>query len=197
MKYLIILLSSILFGSCANRYLNYDFEMDHPVKSKQLYYENDSFSIAYEMRQQYIEFTILNKLNDGLRINWDEVSFSINGKTYRAVHKETGVYKINDVQPPTTIPPKSSLNDFIIPSDNIRYSNVTTRSYYIAKDIFPVEATGKKKLAKAISTYRGTKITIFMPFYVSGKYQSYYYDIIVRNITDSKNPTAKTPLPKK
>lgn len=181
-----MIIGAVLLSSCYSRYLVYDIEMIHPVKSKSLEYENDTFSIAYQVDYQKIHFTILNKIQDGIKINWDEVSFSINGQAMRAVHKATGVYKINDVQPPTTIPPKSTLTDYVLPSSHIQYINVSTRTYTIARNIIPVEARNKKSVALAINKYKGTKITVFLPVYIAGKYQSYYYDLLITDVRPSK-----------
>lgn len=199
-KLIPIALFLLSITSCTSKYLIYDFKMKHPVESRQLEYENDTFSIVFEFERQTINFTILNKTNDGIKVNWDEVSFSVNGKAQRAVHKETGVYKISDIQPPTTIPPKSTLEDFLIPTDNVRYSNISNRTYVITKDIFPITATGKKKLEAAIKKYKGTKVTVFLPLYIGNKYQSFYYDIYIEDVrgsNTSKEQLTKEPEPKK
>ena len=90
-KFLVILL---LFTSCSNKYLFYSLRMTHPVTNNTLYFENDTFAINFEIDKIGIHFSLLNKTYDGIKINWDEVSFSINGQAQRIVHKETGVYKI-------------------------------------------------------------------------------------------------------
>lgn len=111
MKYFLIALFLICtvftIGCSSQKYYSYDVSMTYPKESKQLFFENDTFSVTFNLNEKAIETFIYNKSNSGIRINWDEVSFSINGKTYRAVHAQTALRSINDVQPPTTIPPRS------------------------------------------------------------------------------------------
>ena len=160
--------------------------MVRPVESRTMEFENDSFHILFDVQYKKIVFTILNKMEDGIRINWDEVSFSLNGRAKRTVHKETGEYKIRDVQPPTTIPPKSSLKDFLIPTDIIRYGRIGYSNYTIIGNILPLEASGKTQQRDVIRKYKGTKITVFLPFYIAGKYVTRYYDLMINDVTVSK-----------
>jgi hypothetical protein len=131
---------------------------------------------------------LLNKSNEGIKISWDEVSFSINGEAYRAVHKATGVMSINMVQPPTTIPPRASLQDYLVPSSNIKIQSGGT----IIQNMFPTYDYGNKKTKAAALALKGTRITVFLPYYMAGKYVSAYYDIMINNVTQyKKNPNIK------
>lgn len=179
----------ILLSSCASRYYIYDVSQTYPIQSKQLEYSNDTLFINFDLKPKFIEFNLLNRFNDGIKINWDEVSISINGKAKRIVHKETGVYKITDVQPPTTIPPKSSLKDMLIPSSNVKFVSSGGIPFTIVKYILPVQGTGKKQWDEVVKKYKGTKITVFLPVYIAGKYQSYYYDFMINDVTLSKLPS--------
>lgn len=180
-KILTAILLSVLFTSCTSGKLLYDFEMRHPVNSKELHYENDTMSISYTMKPKYIEFTILNKINDGIKISWDEVSLAINGKSYRVVHKETGIYKMTEVQPPTTIAPKSTLRDAILTTNNVIYTS-SNKSGATLLNMFPDKYYNKKEKTKYLK-WKNSKITIFLPYYIGGKYVSMYYEIYVNNIT--------------
>jgi hypothetical protein len=180
-----------LLCSCASRYYIYDVSQTYPAQSKKLEYSNDTLTINFDLKPKYVEFTLLNRFNDGIKINWDEVSLSINGKAKRIVHKETGVYKITDVQPPTTIPPKSSLKDMLIPSSNVKFVSSGGIPFTVVKYILPVQGTGKKQWDEVKQKYIGTKITVFLPIYIAGKYQSYYYDFMINDVILSKSPRNK------
>jgi hypothetical protein len=66
--------------------------LERPQKSNALLYENDTKSISFDFTEKWINFKMYNKIEDGIRVNWDELSMSINGKAARVVHKETGAY---------------------------------------------------------------------------------------------------------
>jgi len=184
----ILLFIASVLASCAGKVYTYSVEMTHPTYSKQLFYENDTFSIAFQLQPKWIEFTIYNKSTDGIKINWDEVSFSVDGKTHRVVHKETGTYKITDVQPPTTIPPKSNLKDFIISTDKLVMAQGSTFNFVTlnVRDQFPDNDFGNKKTKEFILSYKGNRVTIFMPYYVRGQYVSQYYDLMIRDVYPRK-----------
>src|SRR5688572_16699501 len=104
---LLLPLFTIFLMSCAPQYLAYKFQLDSPTPTKPLVHENDSLSITFIFQPTALEFTLNNKMTDGIKINWDEVSLSLGGKAKRIIHKETGMTKTTDLQPPTTIPPNS------------------------------------------------------------------------------------------
>lgn len=161
----------------------YDFEMQHPIQSSGLAYSNDTLDVTFDINAKAIKFTWLNKLNDGVKISWDEVSISLNGKAYRVVHKETGINNIREVQPPTTIPPKAMLEDGFVPSDNFYqvWSGNSNKKITVIGNMFPAFYYNKKDKDRAFKL-KGTKLTVFFPFYVAGKYVSSYYDIYIRDI---------------
>lgn len=185
--FLIPLISVVFVGCSTGGKLMYDFEMTHPARSKELFFENDTLSMSFEMRPKVISFELYNKLNDGIKISWDEVSLSINGEAYRVVHGETGVQNFTQVQPPTTIPPRTKLKDFVVRTDQIKqvpgfaYQNAST----VVTANFPDMFYNKKERDKAMKQ-KGLKMTLFMPYYVGGRYVSMYYDIYLNNITTTR-----------
>jgi hypothetical protein len=190
MKHLLFIVVSafFLFSCSSTKYYSYKLMMERPVLSDRLVYENDTMSVTFKFVPSGIGFSIFNKLsNDGLRLNWDELSMSINGKAQRVVHKETGAYKINEVQPPTTIPPKTILEDQIVPSDNINYTYYAGSRLLTLKDVYPTTDGGNKKKRAEILKTKGQRITLFMPIYVHGIYTSNTFDFIIQDITESKN----------
>jgi hypothetical protein len=146
-------------------------------------------SISFNLAPKWIKFEIYNKSTDGIKIDWDEVSFSVNGKTSRTVHKETAIAKVNDVQPPTTIPPRSNLSDFLVPSNKIYFVNsvlLTNGTFTKVDDIFPITDYGFKKNKNLIQSLKGVRITIFLPYYMKGVYVSQYYDLLINDVQPKK-----------
>lgn len=180
--YLSVLIITV--SGCSEKLWTYNVQMTKPPQIRTLEYENDTFSIAFDLKPKWIEFTIYNKSEDGIKISWDEVSFSVNGKSYRIVHKETGLMRINDVQPPTTIPPKSNLEDYLVPANNVKVTYGLLFQNYITlvEDIFPVSDGGSKEKRKQILSLKGTKITVFFPIFIRGQYISKYYDLLITDI---------------
>ncbi len=60
--------------------------MSHPKENSKLQYENDTMSINFNPTVKGIEMEIFNKTNEGMKMEWDEISISVSGKTYRVLH---------------------------------------------------------------------------------------------------------------
>jgi hypothetical protein len=111
---------------------------------------------------------------------------SINGKAQRIVHKETGTVRVTDVQPPTTIPPKTYLEDGLLPTDKIRYINNQGKRILIVSDLYPKYDYGSKKTRALIMGMKGERITIFFPYYIKNVYHSKIFDFLIEDIATKK-----------
>jgi hypothetical protein len=130
-----------------------------------------------------------------MQIRWDEASISIKGKAYRVAHKETGLLKIRDVQPLSTIPPKSYTKDGLIPTDNINYagtSRLTGNPMIVTTEIFPNSDYGMKKKKQQIESLKGAVVMIYLPLYVAGKYSARSFQVNINDITPYKKVTSKS-----
>lgn len=164
----------------------YKTEMTHPLQSGDLRFENDTFSIDFDLKPRWVQFVIYNKFSDGIRISWDETSLSLNGKTFRTLHKqtETGGAYVYEVQPSTTIPPNSNLEDYLFPGD----TKMFIRSVWDVKPvpevrgIFPIYDNASKKQKEYILKLKGARLTVFLPFYIGDKYVPNYFDIVIKDI---------------
>lgn len=182
-KHLLYLVIAISLISCSERTYVYQTELLKPSESKELVYENDTLKISFLLQPKYIEVNLFNKTDDGVRINWDEVSFSINGKAQRIVHKETATDKVTETQPPTSIPPKSNLRDLLLSTDYLTYRQLPGQKLTVSiLEMFPNADYGSKKRKAQINALRGTKVMIYLPFYMRGNYVGKSYEIWIRDI---------------
>lgn len=186
MKVAIVLLFAASFCSCTTKLYNYKISLVKPEKSAVRSYENDTMSISFDFRNNGIMFSLFNKSEEGIKINWDELSMSINGKAQRVVHKETGTYNTTTVQPPTTVPPKTILEDVIIPTDYISYYYVSGHRNIKVNDIYPKYDYGNKQKRAEVMKMKGQKIVIFFPYYIKDIYFSKTFEFIIEDITTKK-----------
>jgi hypothetical protein len=168
--------------------MNYKYRtsMQPATRQDSLIYENDSMRIKFTLEPQLVKFRYDNKLNEGVRINWDEVSISIGGKSYRVVHKETGTYKINEIQPTTSIPPRSYMIDGLIPTDKITYTRYGSSSIITVGKIFPTNDYGSKKTAEQIKSLKGKSIIVYLPVYINNKFSTNSFEIKINDIVATK-----------
>lgn len=158
--------------------------MEPSVQSDSLVYENDSVRLKFSLQPSLIAFKLTNKLDQGIKINWDEVSMSVNGVSYRIVHKETGTYKISDVQPPTTIPPHSFMTDGLLPTDKIQFFHniFNGASGVITSDLFPQTDYGSKRTVAYINSLKGAVVIVYMPLYFGNNFSSKAFKITINDI---------------
>ncbi|WP_152268224.1 hypothetical protein [Agriterribacter humi] len=184
---LIALLIMIIICSCSTtRYYTYDIRLEKPAPSTRLFFENDTMSLSFQFKPRYIEFETYNKLEDGIRINWDELSISVNGDAKRIVHYETGENKITETQPPTTIPPKSKLVDGVIPTENIKYIISSGKRILLPLYTYPISDNGSKKTKKKILTMKGQKTVFYFPYYLKGVYHSKTFEFLIADVVQRK-----------
>src|SRR5688572_23976694 len=80
------LFCAVLFSSCKfGKAYTYDIRLERPAYSKDLRFENDSLAISFKFHTSYIEFELYNKLDEAVKINWRDLTLSIDGDTKIAV----------------------------------------------------------------------------------------------------------------
>lgn len=182
----------ILLSSCA-KYYTYDIRMMSPTQTTQLTHEDDTMSITFDFEPKWINFELYNKSNDGIKIMWDEVSMSENGKAHRIIHKNTGTLKITEVQPPTSVPPRSKMIDQLIPSGSISYSRYSGITQMNVRTLYPITDGGDKKIRKRILNMKGQMIVIYFPYYVRNQYSSRNFEFLISDVRQvSKSESKKT-----
>jgi hypothetical protein len=191
MKCVFILIAVFTIASCRpHRLYSYNASMNPATRSDSLIYEDDSIKVKFTLADDRIKFRLDNKLTQGIRINWDEVSISLNGLSYRVAHKETGAFKLTDIQPVTSIPPKSYLTDGLIPTDKIFYGlNLVTGSpTLIIATIFPSEDYGKKHAREKALQLKGSTVVVYLPLYINNQFVSKSFSITINEVRDSLKP---------
>jgi hypothetical protein len=96
-------------------------------------YDDKIVNIRFSLSSTSIDFTILNKANQSIKIDWNDVTIVQLGTTCRAVHNGVKLTNANESQPPSTIPSGATLDDGVTPSDNINWhepASVNGTQYY-------------------------------------------------------------------
>jgi hypothetical protein len=189
MKPFYIILLVILAG-CSEHFYVYDVSMKHPVDNKTLIYENDTFKLTFYLEPKDVHLKIFNKTEEGIKINWDDVSMSLFGNANRIVHKETSFAGVTFVQPSTTIPPHSELSDYLIPSKNVHFYVFRYDGFVIIDNQFPDYEYGDKLTIALVKKLKGSEIRIYLPYYLGEARISKYYVLNIDNITSYKKKPA-------
>jgi hypothetical protein len=153
---------------------SYDVSMIKPVVSKDLTYADDFISIKWMFDKKAMSFTLQNKTDNPIKVDWNQASFvDVSGNAQKIIHQGVKYINLNDSQSPTIIPPNAKLQDLVIPTINIHYSEITRG--WIQESIFPA---GDKELL-----LKGASFTVFMPLEINGTIKNYSFTF---NIVDVK-----------
>ncbi|SFW16822.1 hypothetical protein [Chitinophaga sancti] len=163
-------------------YYRFHYFLKEPIVDSSLVYNDDTLSIAFSINESQINFTIKNKLNDPIRIKWDDASLVINGETKKIIHKGIKYVDRNTSMPSSLIPGKAIWDDLVVPSDNIYYKEgyygtySSTPGSWQTKPLFPNQDLGNETLASGILLMK-PEFSFFLPLQIlsKDKYMSFTF----------------------
>lgn len=87
-------------------------------------FEDDNMMISWFVGEKGLYFTLFNKSNYPIKINWDDVVFvDTELNISRVIHSGISYNKINESQASTTIPKGAIFKDYLVPVNNITMNN--------------------------------------------------------------------------
>lgn len=103
---------------------DYSFKLvgDHAKTDKT--FDDGKIQAIFIVGEKDLNFTIKNLTSDPMKINWDEASLIIYGESKRVMHKGIKFIDRDAPQAPTVIPGNSSIDDLVLPTDNVYLEKV-------------------------------------------------------------------------
>jgi hypothetical protein len=144
--------------------------MIEPIVSDKLGYENSDYVIVFNYSKDGVIVVIKNLTNNPIKIFWEESAYiSPSGTAGRIIHNGIKLLDRNQPQAPTVIPPGALITDYIVPSDNI----------YFSDDRY----TGGWKYLPILTQYRvGSVVGLFLPMEVNGQKINMNYRFRIESI---------------
>lgn len=186
----------------------YYYQMSNPIPSTDnMNFEDDIISINFNISNKLIYFTLTNKTTGTLKINWDEASVVINTKASRVLHP--GIENIlsqnihpnrnyvnkNILQPPTVVPPNSSIDDGVTASESDPSAIFYEKLYYckysgslsyftgtIIGDLFLSRDYNEPEIREKIVQNIGKKLSLFLPIVSQDKKRDYNFEFTISDI---------------
>ncbi|MBO4544615.1 MAG: hypothetical protein J5773_02400 [Verrucomicrobia bacterium] len=183
-----ILAIGILASSCTTQ--NYSIRLsavESPADAKQQFgttkivtfdekginkyrYEDDYIDIIWYIGRTEFNFTLKNKSNHTLKINWDDISYvDINGQVGRVMHSGVKYTDRNNSQPATTVPKNASISDILLPTANVYFDDVIYKSWQI-NPLVP-----KQLFNSNAPSPIGKTMIIMMPIVIEGIQNDYTF----------------------
>lgn len=152
----------------------WDISLQQPEFSDSLEYSDEFIAVIFTIGKTQIGFDMKNKTGQGIKINWDEVSYiSPTGESKRVIHSGVRLVDRNAPQAPTIIPPNSRISDIIIPSDHIYYMSGKYGGWR-ERDLF---------YAADKTIYAGKELSVYMPLEIKDERKEYTFTFRIDNVT--------------
>ena len=153
-------------------------------------FEDDNIHIIWYAGLEEFYFTILNKTNHALKINWNEAVYvDIDKKAGKVIHSGVKYAQKNEAQVPSLIPKGSRLEDVVVPADNIYYSSYLTS--WETKQLFPTSFSSDEELNTA-QKYEGKEMSVLLPITIENVQNDYLFTFKVDKVrTTSKTETTQ------
>ena len=148
-----LLFLSIFFSSCVSMMgskYHYSYNLKDP-NSTNLSYSDELIAVKFQITDTSIAFTMKNLTSDSIKIIWDEVSFVQNGSAQKVMHVGVKYTDRNNSQPPTVIPPEISIDENLIPVNNVYWREGYYSQYssspggWEENDILPTQDLDKEE----------------------------------------------------
>lgn len=159
----------------------YTFKMLKPKESDDLAFEDDALRIAFTIDRHRFKFSLLNKTESPMKLDWNQISYVDPSNGSHKVMHDGGRYIERDKAiPPTVIPPSAKVDDFILPTDAVHYTQSGWNKGWNEEPLFPKP---EKKEARALI---GKTFSAFMPIEINSTTKNYNFVFQITDIVTEK-----------
>lgn len=143
-RFILLAIASMILSSCGSlfkvtTYSTSLVSVESPANAKEQYgetkivttsendiskytYEDDFISIVWYISRKQLNFVLTNKSGFSIKLPWDEMAYvNERGQSMRVIHQGIKLIDRNSPQAPTVVAKNASLDDLLIPSDNIYF----------------------------------------------------------------------------
>lgn len=141
-------------------------------------FEDENIKIFWLVLDNQYSFTIYNKTNHALKINWDDVVYVNTDKSIsKMIHSGIKYIKMNEGQVPTTLPRGAKLEDILVPVDNIHFIS----NKWITNSLFPNGFSSDDAMEKA-KTLEGERVSILLPIKIEDVQNDYTFIFKINSV---------------
>jgi hypothetical protein len=198
--YFMLLTISFGFSSCfttksflGTKY-KYSFKLLGDNAKTDKIFDDGKINVFFIVGGKDVNFTLRNLTSDPMKINWDEASLIIYGQSKRVMHNGVKFIDRSAPQAPTVIPGGSSIDDLVLPTDNVYYREGYYETYtsspggWEQRDLFLTRDMNKEDTKQLILNSKGQTFKFFLPIEQNGKKMNYTFEFQVTDVS----PAAKS-----
>ena len=154
-------------------------------------YEDDFIDIVWYVSSTQFNFTLKNKSNHTIKINWDDISYvDYEGSTGRVMHSGVKYNERNNSQPASTVPKGASISDILLPTDNVYF---TSGQYggWNEKHLIPSIYQTQEAFANGANAYVGKTMKILMPIMIENVQNDYTFEFKINSLLNPELGVSK------
>ncbi len=190
-----MLLLTISFGlsSCLGTKYNYSFKLLGYNAQTDKTFNDGKIQAVFIIGDKQLDFTLKNLTADPMKINWDEASLIIYGESKRVMHKGVKYIDRNSPQAPTVIPGNSSIDDLVLPTDNVYYKEGSYSTYYSSpggwkiNDLLLSRDRNKEETKQLIMNSKGQILKFFLPIEQNNQKTNYTFEFQITDVIPVSN----------
>jgi hypothetical protein len=152
--------------------------MQSPVPADTTAYSDEDIDVHFLVDDKSISFDLKNKTQNGIKLNYDEISYiSPGGASLRVVSSNIRFADRFAPQAPVVVPPGLSISETIIPAQNI-FFRARDMAYY-GWDVLPLFPNDSK-------TYLGKGFGLYIPMEIKGVKKEFMFKFVITSIEKKK-----------
>jgi hypothetical protein len=138
-------------------------------------YEDDIIKIVWLPLSTQFSLILQNKSDHSIRIIWDEAVYvDENGSSGRVIHSGVRLIDRNSPQPPTVVAKNATIDDIIVPTENIYYVSGQYGGWQTAP-LFKNSASSQEELDVLTQKYIGKMVKILLPLQIEDTVNEYTF----------------------
>lgn len=138
-------------------------------------FKDGNVTITWTPMYEQLDFVIRNTTSDLMKMSWDDASFvNVDGVASRVIHKGIHFSEREKEQAPSPIPGGASLDELIIPTDNIYYSSILKT--WLFYPLIPKAKNGKTIKPAEMNQ---KEFKVLLPIDMNGKRLNYTFTFTV------------------
>lgn len=145
-------------------YAKYTIELEKPLKSPNLNYSDQSIEIGFLFKESSVEFSLKNKTEDALEIDWNKISFvNTDNVSTKIFHSSIKYSDKEKSMVETIVPPESIIQDVVFPVNKVRLES----NEWVSDPLLPLFYSDEDLVGK--------KMKIFIPMKINNRVTNYTF----------------------
>ncbi len=177
-NFIILVVGLLLLNGCAGSVVNWGIKMQSPVPAETTAYSDEDIEIMFLVDDKSISFDLKNKTQNGIKLNYDEMSYlSPGGVSLRVVSSNIRFSDRFAPQAAVVVPPGLSISETIIPAQNISFR--TNSMDYYGWDVGPL-------FPNDAETYLGKEFGLYFPMEIRGTKKEFIFKFLITSTEKKK-----------